>query len=92
MKSLCMQVFFMDHSIDTERIVQHQLSLTKEKTKKLTHELLSAQNSKPFENDRLLKKIVLDIIVNNYLGNPSNQKVFCLSLIVARENININLY
>lgn len=71
-----MQVYSMDHTIDTERICQLHSNAMQEKTAKLTNDLLSAQPGSSNERDKLFKKITLDIIVNNFLGSASNQKVY----------------
>lgn len=71
-----MQVFSIDHVIDTERIFQAHSDSMHSKTAKLTNDLLSAQNSSKNERDKLFKKLTLDIIVNNYLGSASNQKAY----------------
>lgn len=80
LKSIHMQLFTMDHTIDIERISQLHSNAMLEKTAKLTNDLLSAHGSTLSERDKLFKKLTLDIIVNNYLGSASNQKVIYILL------------
>lgn len=70
-----MQVFFMDHAIDADRISVYHANQLKSKTFKLMQEILTGTFVKADDREKLLKKIIFDIIVNSMLGNPTNSKV-----------------
>lgn len=70
-----MQVFCMDHCIDEERIAKYHTELLKFKTLTLTQEIIAGSFKYKEDRDKLIKKLVFDIIVNTTLGNPTNSKV-----------------
>lgn len=70
-----MQAFFITHSIDAKRIVDRQMQLLNERTASLTKEIITATIRTTEDRDKLFKKIIIDIIVQMSLGNPTNVKV-----------------
>lgn len=79
-KTLTIQVFYMDHCIDEERITNHHMELLKRKTLSLTQEIIGGPFKYKEDRDKLFKKLVFDIIVNTTLGSPTNSKVRFFSL------------
>lgn len=82
-KTMQMQAFFMSHTIEAQRIVHLQRALLKSRTSALTNEILTCELISKDDRDKLFKKIVVDIIVNNSLGSPSNGKVLRLILFMV---------
>lgn len=70
-----MQVFFMDHTIDADRITEYQTDRLKAKSMKLTQEIITGIFPLKDDRDKLFKKIIFDIIINTMLGSPTNSKV-----------------
>lgn len=70
-----MQMFFAEHSIDIERISQTNRQTLRENIGALTREIISAEYKVHYEQERLLKKIAVDILVTTSMGNPINGKV-----------------
>lgn len=65
----------MDNSIDSDRIVLYRTEKLKEKTMKITEDIISSDHKTREDRDKLIRKISTDIIANNSLGNALNPKV-----------------
>lgn len=70
-----MQMYFAEHSIDIERISQANRQTLRENTAALTREIVTGEYKIHYEQERLLKKIAVDILVTTSMGNPVNGKV-----------------
>lgn len=85
-KALCMQSFAMEHTIDEDRIVPAQELIMRQKTHKLTNEILTVQARTADDRESLSKKIAVDVIVNNCLGSPANQQL-CIDICTALRSV-----
>lgn len=74
-----MQMYYVEHSIDIERISQTNRQTLRENTAALTREIISGEYKVHYEQERLLKKIAVDILVTTSMGNPVNGKVVLVS-------------
>lgn len=70
-----MQMYFSIHTINTERVSQTHRQTLRESTAALTREIVTGEYKINYEQERLLKKIAVDILVAMSLGNPINGKV-----------------
>lgn len=70
-----MQIYFTEHSINLERISQTNRQTLQQNTVALTKEIITDEYKTHLEQERLMKKIAVDILVNTSLGNPINGKV-----------------
>lgn len=73
--TLNMQMYYVEHSIDIERISQLNRQTLRENTVALTREIITGEYKVHYEQERLLKKIAVDILVTTSMGNPVNGKV-----------------
>lgn len=74
-----MQMYYVEHSIDIERISRTNRQTLRENTAALTREIVSGEYKVHYEQERLLKKIAVDILVTTSMGNPVNGKVVLVS-------------
>lgn len=68
-------MYFAEHTIDIERISQTNNQNLRENTASLTKEIICGEYKNHYEQERLLKKIAVDILVTTSMGNPINGKV-----------------
>lgn len=73
-----MQMYFAEHTIDIERISRNN-QILRGKAAALTKEITSGEYKIHYEQEKLLKKIAVDILVTTSLGNPLNGKVHSVS-------------
>lgn len=75
LKTLGMQAKFMLNPIDSEQIINERRDQMKSKTSKLTKEILEANVITKEDRIKLIRKMAIDLIVYNGLGNPGNTKI-----------------
>lgn len=73
--TLNMQIYFAEHGINIDRISQAHRQMVRASTAALTKEIVTGVYKIHHEQERLLKKISVDILVTTSLGNPINGKV-----------------
>ncbi|XP_037028228.1 cilia- and flagella-associated protein 206 [Bradysia coprophila] len=73
--TLSMQMYFANHSINVERISETHRQTLRESTAALTKEIITGEYKINYEQERLLKKIAVDILVAMSMGNPINGKL-----------------
>lgn len=78
--TLNMQMFFAEHTIDIDRISRTNQML-RENTAALTKEITTGEYKIHYEQEKLLKKIAVDILSTTSMGNPINGKVYLVSYV-----------
>lgn len=70
-----MQVYYMNHYIDKNRIIEKQRIVLDDKMRPLTRSIINTQIKLKKECDEYMKKIAVDIIAHYALGCPENVQV-----------------
>lgn len=70
-----MQMYFAEHTISLDRTSQSNRQMLRQNTAALTKEIVTGEYKVHYEQERLLKKIAVDILVTTSMGNPINGKV-----------------
>ncbi|XP_037911697.1 cilia- and flagella-associated protein 206 [Hermetia illucens] len=74
-KTLEMQVFFLNNSIDPERVLKKYQANIDEKAQPLWKEIMEVENPNKDEQEKIFKKIMVYINMTYLLGSPTNAKV-----------------
>lgn len=85
-KTLNMQWFGMERTINPDRIVSTQEAAMRAKLKKLTNEILSAPCKQPDDREKVVKKMAVDVIMYCSLGSPANQQL-CIEVVTALKSV-----
>lgn len=70
-----MQIYYMDHYIDKNRIIEKHRNEFDEKMRPLTRSIINTQLKSKKECDEYMKKLAVDIIARYALGSPENSQV-----------------
>lgn len=70
-----MQMYFANHTISVDRISETHRQTLRDSVAALTKEIVTGDYKINYEQERLLKKIAVDILVTMSMGNPINGKV-----------------
>ncbi|XP_059611715.1 cilia- and flagella-associated protein 206-like [Phlebotomus argentipes] len=73
--TLKMQFYVTENPVAVERIKQKHRDVVKQKTSRLSREILEGCPKSKEERAKLLRRIVVDLVVNNSIGSPANEKV-----------------
>lgn len=77
---MSMQVYFVENPVDSSVIISKQRNLLASRSEKLIKDIVEIRSSSKDDRNRLFKRMVVDIIINNGLGNPGNHKVYLLHI------------
>lgn len=70
-----LQVYYMDHYIDKNRIIAKHQTEMNEKMEPLTRQIINTRLKSKTECDEYMKKLAVDIIAHYALGNPGQSQV-----------------
>lgn len=71
-----MQVYFVENPVDSSAIISKQRNILASRSEKLIKDIVEIRSSSKDDRNKLFKRMVVDIIINNGLGNPGNHKVY----------------
>ncbi|KAJ6640303.1 Cilia- and flagella-associated protein 206 [Pseudolycoriella hygida] len=73
--TLNMQIYFAEHIIDVERLSKINRQTIRENIAALTKDIITGDYKTHYDQERLLKKIAVDVLVTTSMGNPINGKL-----------------
>lgn len=73
--TLKMQFYVTENPPAVEKIKLKHREIMKQKTSRLSKEIFDGSPKTKEERARLLRKIVVDLVVNNSIGSPANERV-----------------